>query len=62
MTIQEAEESTKFGFNVTYDGDNHCILYGTECNRCGEYFESKIIGVYCDKCINEWKEGLNKDE
>ena len=48
--LDDAFESYKFGFATIYDGDHHTILYGTHCNHCGEYFESKEISVYCDKC------------
>jgi hypothetical protein len=52
-TIESAIESYKFGFSVTYDGDNNKIKYGTICNRCGKYFESYSLGVYClDCCID----------
>lgn len=50
ITIEQAIESDKFGFGITYDGDNHTALYCTTCNRCGKYFESAKIDVYCDKC------------
>lgn len=49
-TIEDSIETYKFGFSVTYDGDNHKVLYGTGCNRCNKYFESKIVKIYCDNC------------
>lgn len=52
ITLEEAIETYKFGFDITYDVDSHIILYGTKCNRCGEYFTGKKIDVYCDKCKN----------
>ena len=50
ISIESVQEINKYGFNVTYDGDKHEVLYGVNCNRCGEYFENKIMDVYCDKC------------
>ena len=50
MLTSEAIESYKFGFGVTYDGDNHMIKYNTICNICGKYFESEHIDIYCEDC------------
>jgi hypothetical protein len=50
MSIYLAEESYKFGFAVTYDGDNHNVLFGQLCNCCGEYFESEKREIYCSRC------------
>lgn len=55
MTLEDAIESYNFGFSVLYDGDIHKVLYGTECNHCGEYFLSERLGVYCKKCIVEYQ-------
>lgn len=53
VTLEKAIESYKFGFSVTYDGDNQAIKYGTKCNRCGRYFESYDLGLYClDCCVH----------
>ena len=49
-TIEFALESYKFGFSVTYDGDKHMILFGTQCNHCGERFEDEELTVSCRKC------------
>jgi hypothetical protein len=54
-TLKECEEIYKFGWAVTYDGDNHKVLYGTECGCCGKYFWSEKIDYYCggkDGCNN----------
>ena len=53
ISIQLALESYKFGINITYDGDNHKIMYATNCIRCGNYFESVIAQYYCNKCIGK---------
>ena len=55
ITLEKLEELSKFGLNVTFDGDRHIVLYGSECNWCGKYFESKNIYPYCDKCVHEWE-------
>jgi len=52
ITIKIAIESYKFGFNTIYDGDKHIVLFGTECNHCGDYFEKEKMNIYCDICIN----------
>jgi len=57
ITLKIAIESYKFGFNTTYDGDNHTVLFGTECNHCGNYFEYGKMDYYCPKCRYE-KEGI----
>jgi len=51
ITIKIAKESNKFGFNITYDGDNHKILHGTICNHCGNYFENEKMNIYCSNCF-----------
>ena len=48
--IQLALESYKFGIDITYDGDNHKIMYVADCMKCGNYFESVIAQYYCNKC------------
>jgi len=53
ISIQLALESYKFGIDVTYDGDNHKILYATNCMRCGNYFENVTAQYYCNKCIKK---------
>ena len=51
LTLKGAEEGYNFGFAVTYDGDNHTILFGTNCNHCGKYFENKDKpSMYCSEC------------
>lgn len=48
--IESAIEAYKFGFSTTYDGDKHKIIFGTQCNRCGKYFEDEEMTVYCKEC------------
>lgn len=50
MTIEQAIESYKFGFNIICDGDSHDFSYGTNCNHCGKYFTSRKLDVYCKLC------------
>lgn len=63
MILEQAIESYKFGFDITYDGDNKVILYGATCNRCGKYFYDNRINIYCNNCRNPLNiyNKLNKD-
>lgn len=60
LSLEDIEEAEKFGFYTTYNADNKEILHGTQCNRCGEYFESKAIELYCDKCKMERLDKLSE--
>lgn len=60
ITLDNAFECCGFGFSVNYDGDNHKVLYSTNCNCCGEYFENKELSIYCggqSGCLNYKKQG-----
>lgn len=50
ISIKEAQESHDNMFSVTYDGDNHIVLFGMNCNRCGKYFEWDERRIYCEEC------------
>jgi formylmethanofuran dehydrogenase subunit E len=54
MNINEAEESYKYRFTVTYDGDNKIILFGQTCSRCNEYFENPVRQTYCLDCLSKF--------
>jgi len=53
MLIELAIESYKFGINITYDGDNHKIMYVADCMKYENYFESVIAQYYCNKCTKK---------
>jgi hypothetical protein len=50
LTIHEAEEISKYGFDVSYDRDREKFIYGTTCNHCGKYFWNDDIETYCTDC------------
>jgi len=43
ITIELAIKSSDFGIYITYDGDMHKVLCGTNCGLCRDYFESEKI-------------------
>ena len=50
MSIELAIKSSDFGIYITYDGDRHKVLCGTNCGLCRDYFESEKIEGFCDRC------------
>ena len=50
ITIELAIKSSDFGIYITYDGDMHKVLCGTNCGLCRDYFESEKIEGYCERC------------
>ena len=50
MLIELAIESSEFGIYITYDGDRHKVLCGTNCGLCRDYFESEKIEGFCERC------------
>ena len=51
--LESAIESDKYGLYTTYDGYNHKIMFGGNCSRCGEWFESESVSLYCRKCMRK---------
>lgn len=52
-TVGFAIESDKYGLHITYDGDNHKVIFSGDCSHCGNYFEAYNISLYClDCCTN----------
>ena len=64
ITIAQAEEYSKYGYDLICDGDSKLIKYGTRCNHCNEYFISGKLSYICDDCkriIKAYKEKSNRE-